>query len=414
MVASDSDENSDFRERLRAIPKIDEQPLDDDWSTATPPVVRPPAPVARPVTNRNAKERRDTAEIAVPASSDGRRYVIDEPPVTNDRSGHHGGQDHIEVVAPRLGRRRRWPIVMFFLLLILALAVVIPLFIANRTFNAIERVELGDALTQPLAEGTNVLLVGTDSRAGVDADEENAEVIFGEGIAGARTDTIMVLRIEEEQSKFLSLPRDLWLPINGGDPQRINTAFAQGPDALVNTVQSELGIPISHYAEVDLAGFIELVDAVDGVEITIPNPAFDRASGLDLPSAGTVVLDSTQALAYVRSRNYTEIVDGAEVRDLSSDLGRVQRQQTFLRALMQKVSAQRNPATLNSMTAAIADALIIDDETSLTGALGLANALRAASPESVTLPTMPERINGAAVLTLTNEAPAVLAQFGGR
>ena len=147
----------------------------------------------------------------------------------------------------------------------------------------------------------------------------------------------MILRVDDNGSRFLSLPRDLWLPINGGAEQRINTAIGQGPEALINTVQSELRIPISNYVQVDLAGFIDVVDAIGGVDITIENPVFDRNSGLDLPTAGVVTLDSTQALAWVRSRTFTEIIDGQPVVDPTSDLGRVQRQQEFMRALLNKV-----------------------------------------------------------------------------
>lgn len=397
-MANEEKPPSDFRERLKAIPKIEKRETRDDWANATPPVVRPSAPVARP------------------AAPDQTQHVDLDPDrvqVADQRLENRRATAPEVVDAPRR-RRRRWPLVLFFLVAILALGVLVPLFVANRTFNSVERVELGDTLVTAVPEGTNLLLVGTDSRDGIDAGTENSQVILGEGISGERTDTIMILRIEEEGSKFLSLPRDLWLPIDGGDPQRINAAFARGPEALVNTIQRELRIPVSHYVEVDLAGFIELVDAVGGVEINIPNPAFDTGSGLDLPVAGAVTLDSTQALAYVRSRMYTEIVDGAEVRDGTSDLGRVQRQQAFLRALLLKVSEERNPVTLNEMTAAIADALVIDDDTSLSAALNLANTLRTSTPESVTLPTSPTTTSGgAAVLTLTEDSPAVLAQFGG-
>ena len=297
--------------------------------------------------------------------------------------------------------------------LIAAVLIVVPLFFANRIFTEVERVPLGNALVEALPEGTNLLLVGTDSRDGIDTNTENSGLILGEGIPGSRTDTILVLRVEEGGSKLLSLPRDLWLPIDGGGSGRINSAFGQGPDALVRTVQDELGIPISHYVQVDLSGFIELVDAVGGVDITIPHPAIDRDSGLNLPNAGTVTLDSTQALAFVRSRTYTEIIDGVEQQDFSADLGRVQRQQEFLRALFLKISAERSLSTLNEMGTAIAQALIIDDSTSLPDALLLANALRVAVPESVTLPTNLDRIDGHSVLTLTDESPEVLAQFGG-
>ena len=292
--------------------------------------------------------------------------------------------------------------------------IVVPGLLALRTFNSIERIPVAEALT-PVAEnspGRNLLLVGTDSREGIEADEENAGLILGGGTSGERSDTIMVLRIADDgSSRMLSLPRDLWLPIDGGDPQRINTAIARGPAAVINTIQTELGVPISGYAEVDLAGFIDLVDAVGGVTITIPHPAFDRASGLDLPVAGEVELDSAQALAWVRSRRYTEIINGSEVTDPTSDLGRVKRQQQFLRALFEKVSSERNPLELNEMMSSVAAAVRIDDQTSMTDALELANRIRTGLPESVELPTRPTTVGSAAVLVLADGSEDVLTLF---
>lgn len=397
-MATEQEPTSDFRKRLAAIPKMEKEPVRDLWEEANPPVVRPPAPVARPQTQLDEYQHAHQTNAGAAAQV---RSNLATPEYAE------------QVAVPTFKKRRRkWPVILFLLLALAGLAVIIPLYIANRTFDDIERVAVSESLVDPLPSGTNLLLIGTDSREGIDGETENAGLILGEGISGSRTDTIMVLRIEEGGSKFLSIPRDLWLPIDGGDPQRVNAAFARGPEALINTVQGELGIPISHFVQVDLAGFIDLVDAVGGVEITIPNPAFDRNSGLNLPTAGTVVLDSTQALAYVRSRFYTELINGAEVADPTSDLGRVQRQQDFLRALLLKVSQERNPATLNSMGGAIADALVIDDQTSLTNALSLANAIRTSTPESVTLPTSPTTVGSASVLTLNDDSPAVLAQFG--
>lgn len=375
---------------------MDDQPVERSWQEPTPPVVQAPAPVSR-ASQAPVARPLQPAEPLVP----GDPAEFDERP---------GDDDDFEPT-----RRRRWPFIVFLLLVLGAIIVVLPFFMARRVFNSVERVPVAEVLTPPLPDGTNILLVGTDSRAGIDASTENAGAIIGgdEVITGERTDTIMILRIEEESSKFLSLPRDLWLPINGGDPQRINTAFGQGPASVINTVQSELGIPISHYVQVDIAGFIDLVDAVGGVDITIPHPAFDRASGLDLPQAGTVTLDSTQALAFVRSRFYVEVVDGVERKDLTSDLGRVQRQQEFMRALMLRVAEQRNPTVVNDMANSIADAIVMDDATSFRQAFDIANSLRSMAPESVVLPTTPDRIGGRDVLVLTNEAPPVLAQFGG-
>jgi len=398
MGSHDNDREPSFRDRLARIPDATDDPR--DWDNAAPPVIEPPAtrrraPIARPG----------------PQTPD---YVDHKaaPPTTEPAPGY-GYEDDRYQTPPPTRPRRRWPLVMFLLVALATLALLIPLYIARQTFNDIERVPVADALVAPVPDGRNILLVGTDSRDGIDTDTENSGLILGDGgIAGERTDTIMVLRIEENGSKFLSLPRDLWLPINGGAEQRINTAYRQGPSALINTVQDELGIPLSHFVEVDLAGFIDVVDAVGGVEITIEHPAFDRASGLNLPTAGTVTLDSTQALAWVRSRSYTEIIDGVEVVDGTSDLGRVARQQEFMRSLMAKVAEQRNPAVVNDMAAAMSTAVAMDDATSLTDALAIANTMRSSTPASVVLPTVPTTRGSNSVLVLGDGADAVLREFG--
>jgi LCP family protein required for cell wall assembly len=394
VATEDSEKPSDFRSRLADIPAIGSDPVAEQWATARPPVVRPPAPVARPA------QHGSHTPVATPTTAPDETYAPTP------------GEEPQEEFELPLRRRRRWPLILFVLFAIGAIVVLVPLFMARRVFDSVERVPVAQVLS-PASEGTNILLVGTDSRSGIDATTENAGAIIGEPVSGERTDTIMILRIEDEGTKVMSLPRDLWLPIDGGGSQRINTAFSKGPTAIINTVQSELAIPITHYVQVDLAGFIDLVDAVDGVDITIPYPAFDRGSGLDLPIAGTVTLDSTQALAYVRSRFYTEIRDGQQVVDGTSDLGRVQRQQDFMRALIAKVSTQRNPFVLNDMASSMADAVAMDDATSLTQALQIANTLRSQTPETVVLPTVPSRQGNAAVLLLGDGADEILADFQG-
>ena len=146
---------------------------------------------------------------------------------------------------------------------------------------------------------------------------------------------------------MLPLPRDLFIPIVGGKGRdRINTAIQQGgPVSLIQTVQQSLGIPVHHYIEMDFVGFLELVDAVGGVVIDFDAPAIDLNSGLDIKTAGPHKLDRDQALAYVRSRHYTRIIDGKKVVDPTADLGRIERQQVFFRAVMSKVGDTRNPLT---------------------------------------------------------------------
>ena len=311
-------------------------------------------------------------------------------------------------------RRRRW----LWFLAALALVVAVPAgafaVVAHRSWSAVERVDLSTEL-HGAAHGTNYLIVGTDSRAGVAPDTANAGAIFGDGVAGERTDTIAVLRVVDDDVSLLAIPRDLYVPLGDGRTGRINSAFTRGgPAALVATVQRELGIGIDHYLEVDLAGFLGLVDALGGVTIHVPHPAVDDRSGLVIESAGAQRLDGSQALAYVRSRRYTELIEGAWVTDPTSDLGRVVRQQRFLAAVMAELGATRNPFTLLGALRAVGANVRVDGTMSLFDATSLGWTLRGAEPTTATVPTtrfITE--SGADVLILTAESESVLAEFRG-
>jgi LCP family protein required for cell wall assembly len=223
----------------------------------------------------------------------------------------------------------------------------------------------------------------------------------------------MILRVEGSKSYLLSIPRDLWVtnPVTG-ENGRINATFQSGPAALIRTVQG-LGIPVHHYMEINFVSFAELVDALGGITIDFPFPARDANSGLDVPTAGKVELDGTQSLAYVRSRYYEELRDGEWVIDGTADLGRVQRQRTFLQALAGTATSTRNPFALINMATAMSGGMKIDDELTYFDALGLAWHLRGGfDPESVTLPVTPTTRGGAAVLDLqTTAAQPVVQQF---
>src|SRR5262245_41080516 len=106
----------------------------------------------------------------------------------------------------------------------------------------------------------------------------------------------MVLRLEGSGSKMLSIPRALIVPIAAtNQKERINSAYnvdlGGGPARLIKTVQKSLGIPINRYMEVDFVTFAGLVDAVGGVTIDFPYPAFDNNTGLDIKTAGAVELN---------------------------------------------------------------------------------------------------------------------------
>lgn len=316
----------------------------------------------------------------------------------------------------RLARalRPKWRWLFLYLPLVLVLAVLATLGWAWFRFDSLYRVDLGDALAAPSGGAVNYLLVGSDSRQGVTEQTPNAGVI-GPGVSGRRADTIIVLRVGKGTATMMSIPRDLWVTnVKTGRAGRINAAYNDSPANLVRTVTTNLGIPIHHYLEVDFISFSGMVDAMGGVTIPFEHPALDHHSGLNIIGTGPVRLDGTQALAYVRSRHYVEIIGGKEVADPTADLGRQQRQQTFIRTVLQEVGDTRNPWTLMRIVGAAADGTRVDDTFGLGDAVSLARNLAGVEPESVVLPTKGARKGRASVLVLQSAAAApVLATFDG-
>ena len=297
----------------------------------------------------------------------------------------------------------RWLILLPILVVVLLFGL---LFKAYSTYNKIQRVDLAGVLDPVSGDSTNYLLVGSDSREAFDPEGSS-------GVTGRRSDTIIVLRTTPTGSSMMSIPRDLWVTIaSTSKPGRINGAYNDGPANLVRTVQQNLNIPINHYMEVGFGSFAGLVDAIGGVTIEFPNPAFDDQSGLVVDTAGPVTLDGTQALAYARSRNYTEVIDGREVTEPTADLGRQQRQQQFLRTALKEVGATRNPLTLLRVADSMSSELIIDSDLGFSEALKFVRKLGSSDPATVVLPTEGVRKGKAAVLVLLEpEAQVVLQGF---
>jgi LCP family protein required for cell wall assembly len=264
------------------------------------------------------------------------------------------------------------------------------------------------------------LIVGSDTRAGADPNAPDAGGILGNATdrppPGQRSDTIMVLHLGAGGNKMLSIPRDLIVTTaDTGEKTRINASFntdlGGGPQRLIKTVKQNLGIPINRYMEVDFVTFAGLVDAVGGITIDFPYPAFDNNTGLDIKTAGPQKLNGEQALAYVRSRHYTEIKeDGKPHEDPTADLGRIQRQQVFLQTVMGKVANSSNPFTLLKVGGEISKGIRLDDKLSLWGALQLAWDMKGLHPESVPLPVAPNRDN-ATLHLVEPDATGVLAPF---
>lgn len=281
---------------------------------------------------------------------------------------------------------------------------------AVRTFAAVDRVDLAGVLDPVRGDSVNYLLVGSDSREGLDPD---VQVGAPPSVTGRRSDTIIVLRVTPDGTAMMSIPRDLVVvDAATGRKGRINGAYNRGPANLVRTVQRNLGVPVHHYMEVGFASFAGVVDAVGGVAVDVPHPAFDDRSGLRIEQAGRVTLDGRQALAYVRSRHYTEIVDGVPRTDPTADLGRQQRQQQFLRTALGEVGRTKNPFALARAGSALGSGLTVDEGLGALDAFRLGRRMSGAAPLSVVLPTRPARLGSAQVLLLRQPAAdRVLASF---
>jgi polyisoprenyl-teichoic acid--peptidoglycan teichoic acid transferase len=267
----------------------------------------------------------------------------------------------------------------------------------------------------------NVLLVGSDTRSVVSADETDQ---FGtsEQVGKPKSDTMMILHADprEEKAAILSIPRDLYVRIAGTNRQdRINTAFEDGPATLLRTIRAELGIEIDHYAQVDFNGFRGIVNDVGGVVVPFPAPARDRVSGLNVRTAGCVSLTGDQALAYVRSRHFQTFENGRWRTDPTGDLGRIQRQQDFIRRMIRRAIARgvRNPKVLNDLIGTGIDHVTIDKQFTTKDITKLATRFRSLEPDKVemlTLPAVDAKVGLAQVLRLKQpEAKQVIDRFNG-
>ena len=248
-----------------------------------------------------------------------------------------------------------------------------------------------------------VLLVGSDSRTGLEPGQES----FG-SISGQRSDAIMLLRVDpgSGQASVLSIPRDLYLPIaRTGKSNRINTAYAGGPDRLIETITAGLGLPIDHYVEVNFDGFRGIVDAIGGMNMYFPAPARDILAELNVPTAGCVHLDGRQGLAYVRSRHYEFMEDGRWRTDPTSDFGRIGRQQDFIRRMIKKAisAGVRNPFTANELLDSFVTNVVLDDGMGTMDLVRLGLSFRSLGDggiEMMTVPTVGARVGGSSVLRL--------------
>ncbi|MFD5631761.1 LCP family protein [Streptomyces sp. NPDC127072] len=236
----------------------------------------------------------------------------------------------------------------------------------------------------------NILLIGSDSRAG------NGNAKYGRDSGTERSDTTILLHLaaDRRSATAVSLPRDLMVDVpscrrpDGGRTEPMlamfNYAFQKGGSACtIRTVEKLTDIRVDHHMVVDFNGFKEMVDAVDGVQVCLREPIDDKEAKLKLP-AGKVTLDGEQSLGYVRARK--SIGNG-------SDTDRMDRQQRFLGALVNKVRGNDvllNPTKLYPVLDAATSSLTTDPAlASLRGLYDLVRGMRDIPTDQVRFLTVP-------------------------
>jgi LCP family protein required for cell wall assembly len=214
----------------------------------------------------------------------------------------------------------------------------------------------------------NVLLVGSDTRAGKDNAQYGQKLAREANAGGKRTDTIILMHISpnRDQARLISFPRDSMVQIprcknettkQEMPPHRdmINSAYSSGGIACtISTIETLTDIRVNHFVEVDFSGFKNIVDALGGIEICLKSGVNDKASKLVLPP-GKSLLNGEKALGYVRLRHYGD----------NSDIQRIKRQQIFLSKVVAKATSSELLTDVGKLTdfiAAAAGSVTMDPE----------------------------------------------------
>ncbi|WRZ90543.1 LCP family protein [Streptomyces sp. NBC_01007] len=258
----------------------------------------------------------------------------------------------------------------------------------------------------------NILVLGSDTRSGT-----NKKLGGGADDGSARSDTAMIVHVYKGHKKasVVSIPRDTLVErpacvdargtVHGAvSGAMFNSAYSTGGAACaVKTVESMTGIRMDHYLEVDFSGFQKLIDDLGGVTVTTTKAISDHESHLYL-TAGSHDLDGKQALGLVRTRH--GVGDG-------SDLGRIQLQQAFMKALVDQVKhvgILSNPKKLYDLADTATKTVTTDSDIgSVTRLASFASGLKGIGSSHMNMVTMPVQYDRAdANRVLVDKAKAEL------
>ncbi len=364
-------------DRARPIPQGSD---DDVYVVDTRRRPRASSPRSAPTGSRSAPTgalpRTPRRPAPAPADPAGGYDEYGRPLPARGGAGGSGGRPARPLREPRPPRRRR-PARRIALLLVLLLVgwVAVTAVAPWHAWTTVSREDTEPAGERPAAgDGHTYLLVGSDSREGLSAEQKKA---LGTGSAeGRRTDSIILVHVPSGSGKpaLVSVPRDSYLPIPGRGSNKVNAAFAfGGPKLLVQTLEQATGLRIDGYVEIGFGGFANVVDSLGGVDICVPRDIKDKKAHLDVKK-GCQTLDGPTALGYVRAR----------YSDPKGDLGRAERQRQFLGAVMKEAATPGTvlvPWRWWSFTHAAASSVFVGEDTSLLDAYRILSTMRKVSSD---------------------------------
>ena len=260
-----------------------------------------------------------------------------------------------------------------------------------KTGLSLDKIQATPAVQVEDTAGTNWLLVGSDSREGLSIEEQQ-QLHTGQDEGAQRTDTIMLVHLGSNGTTLVSLPRDSFVYIpehtdldgvaQGQTRNKLNAAYSQGgAPLLVSTVEFNTGLRIDHYMEVGFRGIRDLTDAIGGIDVCVPQDYDDEKSNLHV-KAGCQELDGVTALAYVRMR----------YADPKGDIGRIERQQQYLAAVMKKVSKVTtilNPIAMYRTSKVATDSVILGKGDGIRDVARLGLAMKGISSGQGKIATVP-------------------------
>ncbi|HEX3980927.1 MAG TPA: LCP family protein, partial [Acidimicrobiales bacterium] len=309
-------------------------------------------------------------------------------------SGRSGGG-----TGPSKKRKHRWLdrlLLAGIVVVVLALAAMGGGFAyVQYRFHQVTKVTVRHLKKAPVGQPFNVLLIGSDSRVGESAAQA-AHFGSESETGGQRSDVVKIVHIipATGQVSVLSIPRDTMVTVVGntseiGKYNRINSTYNSGPDQLVQTIEANFGIPIEHVVQIDFEGLEGAVDAIGGIHLDFPYPAKDTYTGLQITQTGCQLVNGGYSLALARSRHYEYYKDGYWQYDGTSDFGRIQRQNAFLKAVINQAESKYNPLTLNAFVGSVVHGVTVDSTFSISDLISLAREFHTFSSNSLATATLP-------------------------